>query len=291
VHDAHKQGIIQFFECDVRNEIDLPIVDVDFIFNYAAVHREPGHEAFEYYETNIRGAETVIDFATKINCQNIFFTSSIAPYGHSDSARDESSKVVPYSPYGGSKLVAEKIHYGWHSVSPDERTLVIVRPGVIYGPHEDGNVPRLRDALKKRMFCYVGNKDVRKAGGYVKELVSSIFWLIEHLDNTDRKYALYNFSNKTPPTLEEYVTPICSVLEEKIIVPTLPYNLVLIISRAIHFTSKLFGIKHPVHPQRIKKLRVNNIIIPNYLITQGYHFKYDLKSSMLDWKKDTPEEW
>ena len=35
----------------------------DVIFNFAAVHRTPGHEDHEYFETNIRGAENVVAFA------------------------------------------------------------------------------------------------------------------------------------------------------------------------------------------------------------------------------------
>ena len=35
------------------------------IFNFAAVHRTPGHEDHEYFETNIRGAENVVTFAEK----------------------------------------------------------------------------------------------------------------------------------------------------------------------------------------------------------------------------------
>lgn len=43
---------------DVRRPIDwVPGEPVELIANFAAVHREPGHEDFEYYETNLLGAE------------------------------------------------------------------------------------------------------------------------------------------------------------------------------------------------------------------------------------------
>ena len=45
---------------DVRNEIDWsPGTDIDLIANMAAIHREPGHKNFEYFETNILGANNV----------------------------------------------------------------------------------------------------------------------------------------------------------------------------------------------------------------------------------------
>jgi hypothetical protein len=36
---------------------------------------------------------------------------------------------------------------------------------------------------------------------------------------------------------------------------------------------------------------VNNLILPTFLVNNGYEFYYDLESSLLDWKKDVPDEW
>ena len=57
-----------FIEYDIRKPIEnLPFTPTedDVIFNFAAVHRTPGHEDHEYFETNIRGAENVVAFAEK----------------------------------------------------------------------------------------------------------------------------------------------------------------------------------------------------------------------------------
>ena len=56
-----------FIYCDVRKPIELnvPVSSEDVIFNFAAVHRTPGHPDHEYFETNIRGAENVCEFAEK----------------------------------------------------------------------------------------------------------------------------------------------------------------------------------------------------------------------------------
>ena len=44
------------------------------------------------------------------------------------------------------------------------RKLLIVRPGVVFGPGEGGNVSRLIKAVIKRYFIYIGNRKTRKAG-------------------------------------------------------------------------------------------------------------------------------
>ena len=103
---------VDYIRLDVRQKIDFDFepTEKDIIFNFAAVHRTPGHKDYEYFETNIRGAENVIDFAEKYNIKKILFTSSIAPYGAAEELKTENTLPTPNTPYGISKLVAEKIH-------------------------------------------------------------------------------------------------------------------------------------------------------------------------------------
>lgn len=43
---------IEYHICDVRNDIPTQIGEgVEWIFNFAAIHREPGHEHWEYFDT------------------------------------------------------------------------------------------------------------------------------------------------------------------------------------------------------------------------------------------------
>ena len=93
-----------------------------------------------YFETNIRGAENVCAFAEKFGIKKIVFTSSIAPYGAAEDLKTEETLPTPNTPYGISKLVAEKIHTIWQAKQPNERQLTIVRPGVVFGKGENGKV-------------------------------------------------------------------------------------------------------------------------------------------------------
>ena len=105
-----------FIEYDIRKPIEnLPFTPTedDVIFNFAAVHRTPGHEDHEYFETNICGAKNVVAFAEKWNIKKIVFTSSIAPYGAAEELKKETTLPTPNTAYGISKLVAEKIHEKW----------------------------------------------------------------------------------------------------------------------------------------------------------------------------------
>jgi GlcNAc-P-P-Und epimerase len=282
---------IKMVEGDVRKTIEwIPYDSMDLIANFAAVHREPGHEDHEYYECNLLGAENVCNWAERVGCKKIIFTSSIAPYGPSEEVRDELSIPVPKTAYGGSKLAAEKIHKIWQA-KKEEHQLVIVRPGVVFGPGEGGNVSRLIKAVHKRYFFYMANRNTRKAGVYIKELCRAMMWVM----NSDKAkvdgVTLFNMSMNPGPSIEEYVNSIAKVSKMKIWIPNVPSVLLFTAAYLIDFIAKPLGLNHPFSPVRIRKLIRSNNIIPTYLADNGYDYKYTLDEAFADWKKDCPEEW
>ncbi len=282
---------IEIIHGDVRNPIDWsPNEKISLIANFAAIHREPGHEIYEYFDCNLKGAQNVCNFADKVNCKKMIFSSSISPYGPSEALKDESSLPVPTTAYGSSKLVAEKIHEIWHTQGSYQKQLVIVRPGVVFGPGEGGNVSRLIKALKKRYFFYTGNKETRKAGVYVKELCNAMTWVLKK-ESLSHGVTTFNMSMNPGPTIEDYVNGILEIQDAKVFVPSVPEFLLLIVSNIIELFAKPFGINHPFSPLRIKKLNRSNNISPKYLADNGYKYIYSLEHALRDWKKDCPEDW
>ena len=277
---------------DVRKTITwAPEEDISLIVNFAAVHREPGHENFEYYETNLLGATNVCAWAEKINCTDMIFTSSISPYGVSEQEKNEHSLPIPVTAYGGSKLTAEKIHETWLARDIRQRNLVIARPGVVFGPGEGGNVSRLIRAVLKRYFFYMGNRNTRKAGVYVKELCTALLWVLKLQKEKNSNFSLFNMSMNPGPSIQEYVDAVCKVAKVKRSVPAVPYPLILTVAYGIDFILRPLGIKHPFSPVRIRKLVRSNNIYPGFLVENNYQYQYSLESALADWKKDCPEEW
>ena len=284
------QGKIAFESIDVRNEITLKLTgDIRLMANFAAIHREPGHEPNEYFETNLLGAENVCNWSSLVACENIIFTSSIAPYGPSEEARDEQSLPVPATAYGGSKLAAEKIHQTWQATDANKRKLVIVRPGVVFGAGEGGNVTRLIKATVKRYFFYMGNKNTRKAGTYVKELCNAMWWALS--EKGGQSPVLFNMSMNPGPTIEEYVNTLCEVAEIKRFVPNVPFSIMYAASLVIEPITKLAGIEQPISPVRMRKLVKSNNIIPQYLADNSYKYLYTFKQALTDWRLDNKKDW
>lgn len=291
-----KTSVIRYEVCDVRNSINASIIrddeQVKFIANFAAIHREPGHSIPEYYETNIPGAQTVCEFAESIGCNDILFTSSISPYGPSEEARDESVIPTPETAYGGSKLAAELIHSAWATRGQAARKLLIVRPGVVFGPGEGGNVSRLIKMIAiKGFFVFAGNQKTRKAGIYVKELCNAMWWMHELQSRRIDSIRIANMTMNPGPSMKEYVEAVQKVSGKKAFVPSIPPWLLMSTAGFIQTVTGLFGIKTAVNVVRVRKLIRSNNIIPGVLKAEKYSYIFTLERAMADWKKDLPTEW
>lgn len=266
--------------CDVRKPIEVPfeVTPEDVIFNFAAVHRTPGHPDYEYFETNIRGAENVCTFAEKHGIRNIVFTSSIAPYGAAEDLKEETTLPTPNTPYGISKLVAEKIHTIWQSKGMD-RKLTIVRPGVVFGRGENGNFSRLYWGIRKHTFAYPGRKDTIKACVYVKELVRFMLWNVQ-----ERKTLLDTFNCTFEPayTIEEIVKTMKKVTGLTQWVPYIPNTLIM----PAAFCAKMVGSPMGICPARVKKLQISTNICGKKMAASGYKFRYSFEEAIADWFSD-----
>tara|TARA_R110000744_G_C19371292_1_gene562663 strand:+ start:13190 stop:14185 length:996 start_codon:yes stop_codon:yes gene_type:complete len=284
------KGRVIYIEIDVRKPIFIDLIESDveksWIFNFAAVHREPGHEYHEYFDTNIPGAKNINEFARKTGIKNIFFTSSIAPYGKSLFERTEASTLYPETAYGTSKALAEEIHKTW--LAEDEsRRLVIVRPSVIFGPKDPGNVYRMIKALKKGTFILPNGGNIVKGYGYVFGLVESILYTINKKD----RLIIYNYAENPLVHLKEMVNIAKKELGYK--KPTLKMSVTMLafIAFFVQKGYKLIGKKSDIHPVRVKKAGFPTNIRPQYLISNDFEFKYDFKNALKHWKSVSPEDF
>ena len=283
---VEKNEGVEYIRLDVRKPIDFnydPTQD-DIIFNLAAVHRTPGHPDKEYFETNILGAENVVAFAEKQGIRKILFTSSIAPYGAAEELKEEATIPTPNSPYGISKLVAEKIHEKWQ-VQDKNRELTILRPGVVYGKGEHGNFTRLYWGIRKGYFFYTGRKDTIKACIYVKELVR--FMKYRMIDNSFTGIDIYNSTFEPAFRIDQICETMMKATGLKRHIFLIPGGLLMFAARVL---GPIGGKKVGIHPDRVKKLMISTNISGKKLAASGYEFHYTFEESICDWFSDCNRE-
>jgi nucleoside-diphosphate-sugar epimerase len=283
---VEKNEGVEYIRLDVRKPIDFDFVPTpnDVIFNLAAVHRTPGHPDNAYFETNIYGAENVTAFAEKYGINKILFTSSIAPYGASEELKEETTLPTPNTPYGISKLVAEKIHEKWQC-KDEKRELTIVRPGIVYGKGEHGNMTRLYWGIRKHYFFYTGRKDTIKACVYVKELVR--FFKYRMIDNDFCGSEIYNCTFEPAYRIDEICQTIMKATGMKRHIHLVPAWLLM---TAATILGPLGGKKKGIHPARVKKLMISTNISGKKLAESNYKFHYSFEDSIKDWYKDCDEK-
>ena len=197
-------------------------------------------------------------------------------YGAAENLREETTLPTPNTPYGISKLVAEKIHMIWQARDP-RRELTIVRPGIVYGKGEHGNMTRLYKGQKGRYFFYAGRKDTVKACIYVKELCR--FMKYRMIDHDFAGVDIYNCTFEPAYTIQQ----ICETMQKatglKRFIPLIPAWILL---PAADILGPIGGKKVGIHPARVKKLMVSTNISGKKLASCGYTFHYTLEESFCD---------
>lgn len=275
----------EFFPCDVRKPIGPQLAGIrpDWIFNFAAVHREPGHAREDYFDTNLPGARNVCAFAEETGCEKILFTSSIAVYGPTNGPTSETSPLYPASPYGISKLCSELIHEAWRAADA-RRKLVICRPAVVYGPGDPGNILRMIRAIKKGYFIFPGNRRIQKSYAYIEGLLDSFEFAMGRTENA----LIYNYAERETETLEGLVRIVQQHLGKKIPAITAPLPVLVAAAKIIQLAS---GGRSAVHPARVRKATLSTHIVPEALAKLGFDFRYDFAASLTDWSAKQPEDF
>jgi len=284
---------IIFIQKDIRESLlNLDIRDVDLIIDFAAIHKEPGHNEIEYFQTNVNGSKNICEFANYVNCKNIIFTSSISVYGSGDHQKNENTQTIPNTAYGKSKLEAEKNYINWQNQNEKEKILTICRPGVVFGPGENGNVTRLIKAVKKGIFFYIGNKSLYKAGIYVEELINSILWVNQNQQNKNfQNKILFNATFDPCPTIEDYIKEIKKELNKTNRIISFPKIFVKIILFLTSFITKRLNTSSNYNFIRLNKLFISNFIEANFLKNSNYKFSFTFSAALKDWKKKNINDW
>lgn len=252
----------------------------DVIVNLAAVHREPGHRAEEYFETNVSGARNICHLARDSGCREIIFTSSISVYGVHDHPVDEHSLPQPKTPYGQSKLEAEQIHRAWAEETGGK--LSIIRPGVVFGSGEHGNVTRLlRESLKRGRAIHI-HPDQPKAGIYIEELLDQIHWLrVQPLSGGACR--LINGVSKECLSFNDYGNVLQKLqgFEKKPL--NISTNLLKVALGLMKPLALILPSGSKIHPARLAKLSRANDIRATELVAAGYRFSWPLDKALADW--------
>jgi len=235
---------------DVRSGVDLKSKFTgDIVVNLAAVHRDDIIDPEEYYSTNVEGARVLCKACEEKGINKIVFTSSVAVYGFAPSGTREDGAINPFNEYGRTKALAEDVYRVWREKDPENRSLIIVRPTVVFGEGNRGNVYNLLNQINSGAFAMIGSGKNKKSMAYVENLAAFLVKCIA----SDEKYAVYNYVDTPDFSMNELVSLVRGKLRGKSSVGIrIPKVIGLMAGYAADVLAKL-GVKLPISSIRVKK--------------------------------------
>lgn len=241
----------QAVEMDILDQERLTqVASGDIIVHLAAEHRDDIRPRERYHQVNVEGTRNVCRVASLRGIDRIIFTSSVAVYGFADPDTGEEGQINPFNDYGRTKFEAEEVLRAWQAEAPDRRSLVIVRPTVVFGPGNRGNVFNLLNQIASGRFIMVGNGENRKSMAYVENVVA----FIRHMSQTAPGIQIWNYIDKPDLSMNDLVAHVRqTVLNKKGVGLRLPNWLGMTLGHVADVVSRVSGKRLPVSAIRVKK--------------------------------------
>ncbi|MBD2781294.1 NAD-dependent epimerase/dehydratase family protein [Xenorhabdus szentirmaii] len=280
---------------DIRNQefLNTALVNYHTVVLLAAEHRDDVSPISLYYDVNVQGTRNVLAAMEKNNVKNIIFTSSVAVYGLNKANPDENHSHDPFNHYGKSKWQAEEVLREWYNKAPNEHSLTIIRPTVIFGERNRGNVYNLLKQIASGKFAMIGSGKNYKSMAYVGNIVEFIKY---KLTNVKQGYEVYNYVDKPDLNMNQLVHEVEKSLKKKIPSVHLPYPVGMLGGYCFDILSKLTDKKYAISSVRVKKFcattqfdaaKVHNSgFVAPYTLSQGldrtlqYEFVHNKKDNI-----------
>jgi nucleoside-diphosphate-sugar epimerase len=199
---------------------------------------------------NIGGAINICKCAEKFNINTIIFTSSVAIYGFAPKNTGEDGDPNFFNDYGRTKYEAELIYKAWQKVDQENRSLIIIRPTVIFGEGNRGNVFNLLHQINNKRFVMVGSGKNFKSMAYVENVAS----FIQHSLNFGTGVHIYNYIDKPDFNMNSLVRTVRKTLFDKNNIGIrIPLFVGIFIGYIADLLTIIFKKKLPISSIRIKK--------------------------------------
>ncbi len=147
--------------------------DVEVVYHAAAAVSDWGTPEW-FRRVNVDGTRRVLDAAIHQGVSRLVYVSSIAV--HSFIGARDLDETAPQNPtpflYSQSKREAEALALTYHRLGRID--VVIVRPGVVYGPWDSMILPRIAPLLRRGLLPYLDKGRTLGAFTYVENLAEGL---------------------------------------------------------------------------------------------------------------------
>ena len=205
----------------------------------------------DFTSVNVKGTEAWLDWCAARGVKRFVFLSTIkAVEPEGPGPVDETTPVRPGStPYGRSKWEAEARVRAWAAADP-ERSALILRPAVVYGPGNEGNIAAMLEGIARGRFCLVGPNANRKALVSLPNLAAAVRFLT---DAAVPGCETYFITDAEIRSVREIAETAAALLGRRR-VPTIPLAAGRCLARAGDIYGRLTGRTFPINSSRLQAL-------------------------------------
>jgi nucleoside-diphosphate-sugar epimerase len=253
--DSKKYPHLRLY-ADVRepDTLEKALAGSDAVVNLAAEHRDDVTPKSLYDDVNVGGAENVCNVCTKLGIKKIIFTSSVAVYGFAPIGTDEAGAINYFNDYGRTKWLAEEKYRAWLA-SGLENSLTIIRPTVIFGEQNRGNVYNLLRQIAGGKFPMVGKGTNVKSMAYVENVAA----FIEYNLHNPPGERLFNYIDKPDFDMNTLVAAVRRALGKSESLFHWPYWMGYAGGLCFDLLAKVLRKKFSISSIRVKKFCANTM--------------------------------
>jgi len=221
---------------------DINFLDINTVLHCAAlVHQKIEHPYKKYDGINVIYPVKLAKLAKSNGVKQFIFISTIAVYGEDLEKLDVNTNYNPITPYGKSKLEAEKQLLELN----DENFIVsIIRPPMVYGKNAPGNIDSLVNLVKKIPIIPLGKIENKRSFIYIENLCYLIDEIIKQ-----KQSGIFLASDDESISTSKLIELISMSLDKKVYLIKIPF-----------FESFLKLFKPSFHKRLYGSLEVDNSI-------------------------------
>ena len=278
--DLHPRGphVEDTLECDITDIESLKKnINSTCLINLAAVHRDDVEPKTLYDEVNVQGARNICQIAREKSVNKIIFVSSVAIYGSSSQINNEDAPINYFNDYGRTKFEAEKVFKDWFN-EDKSRSLIILRPTVIFGPGNRGNIYNLLHQIYSKKFVMVGDGRNIKSICYVKNVASFLVYSL----SLESGIHIYNYVDKPDFNMNQLVALIRRSLKQRNSVIRIPVFIGLFIGYIFDFFSRFLNKPLTLSSTRVKKFINSSQFETSIPIKTSFKAPYNLEDSLIE---------
>ena len=208
--------------------------------------------AQSYFDINTGLTQKIFDFFFESSAKKFIFFSSVKAAADSVVGDMLTEDVIPapVGSYGESKIKAEEYIKEHLEYSTIEKQVYILRPCMIHGPGNKGNLNLLYNVVKKGIPWPLGDFDNRRSFTSIDNLC----YVIEGLLNQDVPTGIYHMGDDEALSTNELIGIMCEAMGKK-------PHIWKMNKRVMEGCAGLGTLMHlPLNTERLRKLTENYVV-------------------------------